>query len=272
MSNTDAAHGLFTSTGDALNDVQHELALLADDAQHALIPLDADAVHLWHFSLDIAPGPRAALAALLSPDERERAARFHFDRDRERYVAGRGCLRLLLGKYLNMAERDIRFRYEAQGKPCLAAPADASRVCFNLSHSADQALLAVSRGRRVGVDIEAVRPDVDCEALAQTYFSSAEQEALFVLPQTGRAAAFFRLWTRKESYLKAHGAGLNLPLDSFDVSLVPDAPNLLLATRPDASDAHCWRMIALSAPPGFAAALTAEGHEWQEHSFVLSEP
>ena len=247
------------------NDALLEGTALGNGVRREAFILDANAVHVWHFPLDIAPEPRAALAALLVPDEMKRAARFHFDRDRERYVVGRGTLRLLLGKYLNTAAQDITFCYGAQGKPCLAAPADASGLHFNLSHSADRALLAVSRGRQVGVDIEAVRPNVDCEVLAQTYFSPAEREALFGLPQAERAAAFFRLWTRKESYLKALGGGLMLPLDSFDVSLVPDAPNLLCATRPDASAALCWRMISLSAPLGFAAALTAEGHDWQEH-------
>jgi 4'-phosphopantetheinyl transferase len=178
-------------------------------------------VHVWRLPLD-QPGEHGTyLRSLLSADEEERAQRFRFPRDRERFVVCRGLLRVLLGRYLSCHPGRLRFAYGAHGKPALAGGAAAGRLCFNVAHSEGLALIAVARGREVGVDLECLRPETATEQLATSCFSARELEALRALPQQVRTEAFFRCWTRKEAYLKATGTGLSLGLDRFDVTLRP---------------------------------------------------
>ncbi|MGD2071123.1 MAG: 4'-phosphopantetheinyl transferase superfamily protein, partial [Gemmatimonadota bacterium] len=200
---------------------------------------------------------------VLSPDERARADRFRLPEDHRRFVTVRHALRLVLGGHLGEAPDSIRFRYGPQGKPALEAPGAADAVRFNVSHAGDRALIAVARGREVGVDIERVRLEpVDALDLAERFFSSREAEALASLPPAQVASAFHAGWTRKEAFMKAVGKGLALPLDAFDVSLTPGEPARLLATRWDPAEAERWSLKALDVGPGYAAALAVEGHDW----------
>ena len=200
-------------------------------------------------------------AAALSPDETERAARFRFDRDRNRYVVGRGILRVLLASLLKTSPESLRFEYSPHGKPRLMQPENQPRLDFNLAHSGDCAVFAIAWNRTLGVDIEAIKSDTPCDELAQTCFSEAECAAYFALLEPERRAAFFRLWTRKEAYVKARGEGLSLPLTDFDVSLNPEAARLF-ATRPDVNESNRWRMINLPLGENFAGALVASGSHW----------
>ena len=129
-----------------------------------------------------------------------------------------------------------------------------SDVRFNVTHSGGIALLAFTRGREIGVDVEQVRHDFDPGAIARRYFSAHEQNQLADLPAEEKVDAFFRCWTRKEAYIKATGDGLSLPLSQFDVSLVPGETNALLATRPDESEAASWLLREVPAGPGYVAA------------------
>jgi 4'-phosphopantetheinyl transferase len=221
---------------------------------------DAD-VHVWRAALDLPPDRVAALGASLAPDERDRAARFHFERDRRRYTVGRGVLRALLGEYLGVAPARLTFAYGAQGKPALATDGDGIR--FNVSHTGATALYAVTRDREIGVDVEGLRPDFATDEIAERFFSMAERQALRALSPAERCRAFFSCWTRKEAYIKARGEGLSLPLDGFDVSLSPGEPAALLATRPVAEEAGRWTLENLDAGPGAAAALAVEGRGWR---------
>jgi 4'-phosphopantetheinyl transferase len=198
-----------------------------------------------------------ALYETLDPGERQRAARFHFARDRDRFIVGRGTLRALLARYLGGAPARLGFSYGPHGKPALSG--EVADVRFNLSHAAGVALYAVAVGREVGIDVEAVRPDFATDQIAERFFSPAERQALRGVEGESRGAAFFACWTRKEAYIKARGQGLSLPLDSFDVTLVPGEPAALLATRDDPGQRDRWWLSALDAGPGFAAALTIEG-------------
>jgi 4'-phosphopantetheinyl transferase len=199
------------------------------------------------------------LYLLLSGDETRRANRFHFGRDRRRYVAGRATLRVLLGRYLDRDPASLRFRYGAHGKPALGSLPGEPDVRFNLAHSEDLALLAFARGREVGVDLERMRPLPVVERIAETAFSCQERAKLKRLAPEQRQAAFYAGWTRKEAYVKARGEGLGLPLGQFDVSLAPGEPAKLIEVRGAPREAGRWTLMALDVAPGYAAALAVEG-------------
>lgn len=205
-------------------------------------------VCVWSAGLNQSPEP---FRPLLSADERERAARFAFDRDRDRFVVGRGLLRTILGRHLDRPPGSLRFQYLAHGKPTLP------EVRFNLAHSHDRLMLAVTRLPSVGVDLERVRPEVGTDEIAARFFSARERAELFALPPECRVAAFFRCWARKEAFLKVTGEGLAFPLERFDVSLAERAA--LLAVAGDERRAAAWALYDVAAPDGFAAALAVEG-------------
>jgi 4'-phosphopantetheinyl transferase len=222
--------------------------------------LGEGAVHVWRVFLDQPAECRTELRRLLSADEEVRARRFHFPRDRDRFVVCRGTLRSLLGRYLAHDPGRLRFAYGPHGKPALVTNGATGRLRFNVSHSEGLALVAVTRGREVGVDLERVRPELDAEEIADRYFSAHEIQALRALPRPLRLKAFFHCWTRKEAYLKARGSGLALALDRFDVTLGPGDPAALLANRDDPAEARRWSLRELTPGPGFVGALAVEWH------------
>ena len=179
------------------------------------VRLGEDAVHVWAASLDVGAARRRALGRHLSRGEVDRAFRLRSDRDRMRFVVARGILRELVGRYLGLEPRRVRFRYGAQGKPAL----DESALAINLSRTGDRALFAFAREREIGVDIERVRQDFPCEHVAAAFFSAAEAAAVRAFDPHERSEAFFRCWTRKEAYLKARGDGLTVDLASLEVLL-----------------------------------------------------
>lgn len=223
------------------------------------VRLDTASVHLWRATLDLDEREAGRLAALLSEDEQARAARLRVPLARQRFVAGRGLLRHLLGVYLEVAPQSLRFAYRPHGKPYLHPDLGAPDVRFNLSHSQGLALFAFAAGREVGVDLEVIRSDRDHAKLASRFFSAREVQALQALEPGDRMAGFFRCWTRKEAYLKARGEGLAIPLDSFSVSVAPGEPVCLLGVEGAPAETDRWRMTNLDPAPGYAAALAVEG-------------
>jgi 4'-phosphopantetheinyl transferase len=222
--------------------------------------MEPNQVDLWIVDLDRWPPPNAACERLLSVDERERARRFHFEVDRRRFVAARAALRLILASYVECAPDTLVFEYGEWGKPFLC---DARfGLHFNLSHSANVAIYGITRDRRIGVDVEQVRELPDLERIATQFFSDVERRELFTLPPAQRTAAFFKCWTCKEAYVKARGEGLSVPLREFDVSVAPGRAPGLLQTRPDPREATRWSLQTPPMPPGFAAAIVVEGHDW----------
>ena len=212
--------------------------------------LHAEEVHVW-LAVRPAEVEAAGLLKLLSPDERERAGRFHFEKDRTAFVAARARLRQLLGRYLPTAPEKIQFTTNAHGKPELPTPAP---IQFNLSHSGDLAVFAFTRAGRVGVDVEQARPDFATDPLAERFFAPDEIKALRALPVAAQPAAFFDCWTRKEAFVKAHGAGLSLGLETFVVSV--DGPARLLSVEGDA--ANHWTLHDLQPAAGYAGAVAVE--------------
>ena len=219
-------------------------------------------VHLWRVFISGAATSDAAAAGALSEDERARASRFSFEADRGRFVASHVALRRILASYLDATPASLAFGTLAHGKPFLDAPAHGRSLRFSLSHSGDLALVAVSLGREVGVDVERVRPRVDLEGFAARYFSPPEREALARVPPGDRLRAFLEIWTLKEAYLKACGDGLARALDAFDVT-VGDAPSRLEAVRDRAGDAARWALQPVEVGTDFVAALAVEGRGWQ---------
>ena len=222
--------------------------------------LAATEVHVWRIALDCGDDVLAHMRDTLADEEKQRVDRFYFDKDRRHFLAGRGSLRAILAHYLDCQPGQVRFAYASQGKPMLAGATD---LRFNLTHSHGLALLAVTRGREIGVDVERIRDDIDREPLAERFFSPVEVAALRSLPVALRREAFYRCWTRKEAFIKAIGKGLSLPLDRFDVTLTPGEPAALLATHYDPPEASRWSMCNLSPGDGFAGALAIEGHSWR---------
>lgn len=216
-------------------------------------------VHVWRVPLTRDEAVRRRLARTLSPEEQGRAARFRFDRHRERFVVAHGVLRFVLSGYVGCVPEALSFGAEPDGKPFLAtecAEVGDDDLRFNLSHSADLALVAVSVGLEIGVDVERIKPTRDLEGLARRYFAPEEQDALARLAPDERVADFFRVWTLKEAYLKAVGTGLGRALDSFAVSARDDGPPRLL--RSDAGDAGDWWFQCLEVGAGFAGAVVTE--------------
>jgi 4'-phosphopantetheinyl transferase len=219
------------------------------------VPLQT-AVDLWALDLD---GERpSTYQPLLSADERERAGRFHFERDRNRYIVGRGRLRQLLGQYLDLPPQKITFAYTDHGKPYLPPQPDQPDLRFNISHSQQFALLAFAWGRRLGVDVEVIRPLTDMADLVRRFFAPAEIAAWEAVPPERQAEAFFCGWTRKEAFIKAIGEGLSYPLGRFVVSLHPNQPAQLLAIQGDPTAAQKWEMASLRPFPQTVAAVVVE--------------
>jgi 4'-phosphopantetheinyl transferase len=194
------------------------------------------------------------LEPLLSDDERARARRFAFERDRQAYTITRGVLRTVLGRATGVAPQRLVFEYGRHGKPSLAASAG-PRVEFNVSHSRRHAVVAVSAAGAVGVDVEDVRTLDDRDALARRTFASEESAAIEATDATARDRAFFACWTRKEAFVKATGLGLSFPLDRFVVSVDPGAAAPLIGVDGSAAEARAWTLADLPVGPGAVGAL-----------------
>ncbi len=214
------------------------------------IELEPDDVHVWR--VELSRPAEESFWRVLSSDEQERAARFHFPEHRDAFVVAHGMLRHILSGYGCGAAGALRYATAEFGKPSLDGGGD---VRFNLSHSGELALVAVAREREVGVDVEQWKEDIEHLDLAGYVFSPAERETLRGLGEEERVAGFFAAWSRKEAYIKASGHGITRGLDHFDVTLAPGSPARLLDDRNDAGFAERWVMRDVAVPKGYSAAL-----------------
>jgi len=222
-------------------------------------------VHVWRIHAISSFEWLEPLRSILSSGEIYRAGRFRFDEDQMRFVITHGCLRLLLGKYIHISPDQINFQNGNFGKPHLVN----CELEFNISHSGDYSLIAFAVDRIVGVDVELHRANLEIEKVAKRFFSKREITTLMNLSHEEQSNAFFSIWTRKEAYIKAHGLGLALPLDSFDVSLEPHASNALIATRPDKSEADRWTIRSLDMGDEYSGAVAVDGRELNIEFFDL---
>ena len=227
------------------------------------IAIAAADVHVWAFALDESEAIVAAWRELLSTDERLRADRFVFRRDRNRWIVARGILRHLLARYCGIDPGAIAFQYASAGKPSIAHRGIGGElVKFNLAHSHDRALLGVARDREIGVDLERARDDFDPLPIARQFFFGAELAAIDAMPPDSLREAFFRHWVAKEAVLKANGAGLSRALDSFGVTFESgDSIARVHSTDPAAVDETLVvRMLAFA--DGCHGAIAASGDGW----------
>ncbi len=217
--------------------------------------LTSSTVALWFISLPDWQPMYLKLYGLLSADEQIRADRFRFERHRNAFSIARGVLRVVLSQYLGTSPQELPFTYSAQGKPFLAKPYCESEIQFNLSHSHDMAVYALTLGRAIGVDLEHIRPIPDLDQLVKRFFSTQEAQAFEQTDPELKPLAFFRGWTQKEAYLKAIGTGLSGSLDQIEVSLSPHGPAALLSVGQNPEASQTWQLIGLEPASGYVGAL-----------------
>jgi 4'-phosphopantetheinyl transferase len=232
------------------------------------LTLDLGEIHVWRVSLAQTESCLQSLQQTLSTDERAKADRFRFPKDRSQFIVSRGALRAILSRYLNISSHILRFDYNPYGKPSLIVTQGGNTLRFNLSHSRGMALIALTKNRDIGVDIEGINQKFSCLEIAQKFFSPLESSVLRSLPEHLQATAFFTCWTRKEAYIKAVGKGLSIPLNKFDVSLAPGEPAALLNVEENPEEASKWSLIELFPSSDMVAAVAVAGdcsklHCWE---------
>jgi 4'-phosphopantetheinyl transferase len=243
-------------------------------------------IHIWHVDLNLSAAKILDLKQLLSADEQERADRLKIPQRRDRFIAGRGILRTILGRYLNQPPQKLKFKYGDRGKPYLDLAASSSdrmdnsvspdyqvterslsepttyqtltkQLYFNLAHSHDLALYAFTYANELGVDLEQIRPMPHADRLAKRFFTESEYAVMQSLTPETRQDVFFKAWTRKEAYLKAVGVGI-VQLKQVELSIAPGVPAQVLSIAGDRQSAQCWQLSDLETKPGFAAAVAIE--------------
>ena len=223
------------------------------------LTLDLGEIHVWRVSLAQTESCLQSLQQTLSTDERTKADRFRFPKDRSQFIVSRGALRAILSRYLNISSHILRFDYNPYGKPSLIVAQGGNTLRFNLSHSRGMALIALTKNRDIGVDIEGINPNFSCLEIAEKFFSPLENSVLGSLPEHLQATAFFTCWTRKEAYIKAVGKGLSIPLNQFDVSLAPGEPAALLNVEGNPEEVSKWSLIELFPSSDMVAAVAVAG-------------
>jgi 4'-phosphopantetheinyl transferase len=243
--------------------------MIASDILSVLPPLplklSRDDVHLWQLELGQMNLDIPWFASMLSTEERMRAENFRFERHKNRFIVTRGTLRKILSLYLKTEPNRLKFCYGAYGK--LHLPENVCNVQFNLAHSHELALYALTHGRNVGVDVEYVRYIPDFEKVGASFLSKREKAAYKTLPSNQKLRAFFDFWTSKEAYSKAIGTGLTLPFDQFDVPVNSRDSSCKINFWKDAKKVSRWSFVSLVPAPGYIATLVTEGHDWHLHRF-----
>ena len=222
------------------------------------LEISTDHVDIWLASTDPAQRQLRAYEALLSPAELVRLEKFRVDFKYREYIVTRGLLRQVLTKTAGLDITGVEFDYGEHGKPSLAGHAGGENISFNVSHSNGVVLVALTRGGRLGVDLEKIRPKAEWRSLAEHYFSAAEVRALDGYPDEAGLKAFFTCWTRKEAFVKALGGGISYGLKEFDVSIDPDEACAALTVRSKQEDASRWLIKNLPVPATHVAALALD--------------
>ncbi len=227
------------------------------------LTLNGGEVHIWCVTFDQLSFQTKSLTKLLSVEERTRAKRFYFKKDRRRFIIRHAILRLLLGNYLCLDPKRLLFFYGKNGKPMLAGKHGKPTIFFNMSCSVDLALYGFNRDSAIGVDTEFVRDISEMDQVAERFFSKRENRELRALSGGQEKTAFFNCWTRKEAFIKATGDGLSQPLDSFDVSLTPGERARLLEIKGDSKEASKWSLHSLTLAPNYTSAFAVMSHDYK---------
>ena len=228
-------------------------------------------VHVWRVEIEVEFPRIPQFWSVLAKEERERANRFYFSPDRDRFIVCRGLLRHFIAEYLHVDPVLITLQSKPHGKPYLAGGCTEADLRFNISHSHDRALFAFSKGLELGVDIEWIDIKPAEEQIAERFFSPEEVSALRTLPAAQQTEAFFLCWTRKEAFVKARGEGLSIPLDQFAVSLEPGRPASLLWVQGNPHETQKWSIRNLNPGAGYAGALVVESGELEVRCWSMPQ-
>jgi 4'-phosphopantetheinyl transferase len=218
--------------------------------------LHENEIHVWASWLDISPPKCAKLAEGLSQDERKRALRFKFQQHQTRFTAGRAFLRMILGRYLPIGSAQVEFQYNPQGKPEVSPTCNPSGLRFNFTHSESLALIAITKIGPLGIDIERLRAIEGAEELAEGFCSQRELKVFKDLTSDEKQLAFYNLWTRKESFLKATGEGITHLLRKVEVVFCPGEQIRFIALPGGSTRGSRWRLYNLSSADDFVGAIT----------------
>ena len=222
-------------------------------------------VHIWRAGLDLPGKNIEKLRETLASDERIRADHFRFERDRSRFIAARGILRLIISRYLSVEPGAIRFIYAKEGKPKLQKALGKTGIQFNLSHSEGLALYVFAWNREVGIDIEYMREISQIEQIVEQFFSVRERVLFGALPLREKKETFFNWWTRKEAFIKAVGEGLSYPLWEFDAALAEEKSLDSSTILGGAQEGPGWSMWDVRPADGFTGAVVVKGRGWDVH-------
>ncbi|UZJ40701.1 4'-phosphopantetheinyl transferase superfamily protein [Prosthecochloris sp. SCSIO W1101] len=229
-----------------------------DFASRKKVALAENEVHLYRIFFSKQKQHLHDCLQLLSDTEKNDAAHFRFQTDRERFIIAHGMLRKVLSQYLDVSPAGLKFSHGVYGKPVLEGMPDGCSLCFNMSHSHDLALFALVWNSRIGVDVEYIRLIPDAEVIAKRFFTPQENSAFSAVSPDKKLEAFYNCWTRKEAFLKATGDGLSRRLDSFTVSLVPEEPVRLLSVEGDPLEASRWLFSAVEPAHQYVGAVVVE--------------
>jgi 4'-phosphopantetheinyl transferase len=228
------------------------------------VELVGDDVHVWGLLLNAEPDAVEQCRQCLSPEESIRAHRLTSEQQRGHFVVAHGALRVVLSLYTDCGPRELSFQNLSSGKPMLhGTDLSANRIRFNLSHSHGRALIAVSKDREVGVDLEKIRVDRDVAALATRFFAPQEQAAIMHAGSSAKHWTFCRIWMAKEAVMKARGSGLAFPLDRHRIELSGDGSACCVISDDSPPDTAPPAIQFLPLEEGWVGAVAAEGNEWR---------
>ncbi|MEM9363758.1 MAG: 4'-phosphopantetheinyl transferase superfamily protein [Bacteroidota bacterium] len=234
------------------------------NSNNSIFGLTSNEIHLWQIPLDAQIDEVETYFNILSSDERERAQKFHFKKDRNCFVITRGVLRILSAKYVSKKPMEISFGLEEYGKPKLE---HRTSLNFNVSHSGNMALIGFVHNHAVGLDVEYIKRDIDVLDIAQNFFSKNEIEALNAIELNKQYEAFYRCWTRKEAFIKAEGSGLSFPLDRFSVSMEKDDEASLYWVDWNSYEKEKWDIFSFKPNEDYIAAVTVKAKGYSLRKF-----
>lgn len=224
--------------------------------------ISANEVHIWRMFINIVNFQKLSLLETLSDDELTRAEQFRFEKDQKRFIIARGVLRIILGHYLRKKPYELHFNYTSHGKPVLATDNGCDTISFNLSHSDEITLYAVTRKRKIGIDIEHIKDNFDVRQVAQRFFSPGEISSLDKIHKHKQSELFFQYWTRKEAFIKATGEGVSFPMEQCDTTLLSGDVLSPITLVDNNGEDCCWYGQDLFPGHGYVAAIAVEGDDY----------
>ncbi len=221
--------------------------------------INPNAIHLWVIPLDGTNRPLEDFRSILSNEEKEQWERFSFSDLQRRYAIAHVRMREIISDYIKIKPSDITFTTNVFEKPFLVEANGLSNIYFNLSHSHDIAVLAITQSRKVGVDVERLKPLNDYMKIAGRYFSPGEINALKQMKGRRACQAFIQLWAGKEAFIKAHGEGISLPLNQFSLENLIEHPGKKVCKIKLPGESIPWSVSPLKMPAGYLGAVAIEG-------------